>query len=93
MDNWQQNENGHLAFYNLSPGKYTLLVKGGNEYSDLLSNEDSVMIIVQPYWWQTNWFKLLCVAFIVALTSFLIRRRILQSGTKLLSNKKLLKRR
>jgi ligand-binding sensor domain-containing protein len=78
MDNWQRNENGHLAFYNLSPGKYTLLVKGGNEYSDLLSNEDSVMIIVQPYWWQTNWFKLLCLAFIIALTSFLIRRRILQ---------------
>ena len=32
MDNWQQNENGHLAFYNLSPGKYTLRVKGGNQY-------------------------------------------------------------
>jgi ligand-binding sensor domain-containing protein len=78
MDNWQQNENGHLAFYNLSPGKYTLRVKGGNQYADLLSNEDNVEIIVQPYWWQTTWFKLLCLAFIVALTSFLIRRRILQ---------------
>ena len=78
MDNWQQNENGHLAFYNLSPGKYTLLVKGGNEYSDLLSNEESVMIVVQPYWWQTNWFKLLYVAFTIALSTFMIRRRILQ---------------
>jgi sensor histidine kinase YesM len=77
MGNWQQNENGHLAFYNLSPGKYTLRVKGGNQYENLLSNEDDVAIIVQPYWWQTTWFKLSCVALIIALTTFLIRRRIM----------------
>ena len=76
MDNWQQNENGHLTFYNLSPGKYTLRVKGGNQYSEPLSNEEDVAIIVQPYWWQTVWFKFLCLVFIVALTTFLIRRRI-----------------
>jgi LytS/YehU family sensor histidine kinase len=78
MDNWQQNENGHLAFYNLSPGKYTLRVKGGSQYGDFSGNEDDVAIIVQPYWWQTNWFKISCLAFIVALTTFLIRRRIMQ---------------
>jgi len=76
MDNWQQNENGHLAFYNLSPGKYTLHVKGGNQYNDLLSNEDEVVIIVEPYWWQTTWFKLSCLVFTIALATFLIRRRI-----------------
>ena len=32
MNTWQRNENGHLAFYNLSPGKYTLRVKGGDQY-------------------------------------------------------------
>ncbi len=77
MGNWQQNENGHLAFYNLSPGKYTLRVKGGNQYEHLLSNEDDVEIIVEPYWWQTTWFKLSCIALIIALTTFLIRRRIM----------------
>ncbi|HEV8505975.1 MAG TPA: histidine kinase [Chitinophagaceae bacterium] len=78
MDNWQQNENGHLAFYNLSPGKYTLRVKGGNQYSELLSNEDDVAIVVQPYWWQTNWFKLSCLALLIALATFLTRRRIVR---------------
>jgi len=76
MDNWQQNENGHLVFYNLSPGKYTLRIKGGNQYGAVVGNEDDVAIIVQPYWWQTNWFKFSCVAVIIALTTFLIRRRI-----------------
>ena len=28
MNSWQQNENGHLVFYNISPGNYTLHVKG-----------------------------------------------------------------
>jgi len=76
MDKWQQNENGHLAFYNLSPGKYTLRVKGGDQYGELLGNEDDVAIIVQPYWWQTNWFKLSCLVLIIALATFLVRRRI-----------------
>ena len=30
MNDWQQNENGHLVFYNIAPGKYTLHVKGGD---------------------------------------------------------------
>ncbi len=77
MNDWQQNENGHLAFYNLSPGKYTLRVKGGNQYGDFSGNEDDVAIIVQPYWWQTSWFKLSCVAFTIAVATFLIRRRII----------------
>jgi ligand-binding sensor domain-containing protein len=77
MNDWQQNENGHLAFYNLSPGKYTLHVKGGNQYGDLRTNEDEVTIVVQPYWWQTNLFKLSCLGVAIALTVFLIRRRII----------------
>ena len=78
MNNWQRNENGHLAFYNLSPGKYTLRVKGGDQYGNLASDEDDVAIIVQPFWWQTNWFKLLCIVLIISFTTFLIRRRIIQ---------------
>ena len=78
MNTWQRNENGHLAFYNLSPGKYTLRVKGGDQYGNQASGEDDVAIIVQPFWWQTNWFKLLCIVLIISFTTFLIRRRIIQ---------------
>jgi len=77
MNNWQQNENGHLSFYNLSPGRYTLHVKGGNQFGKPLPSEDEVAIIVRPHWWQTSWFKFSCLAFIIALTTFLIRRRIM----------------
>lgn len=76
MSDWQQNENGHLVFYNLSPGTYTLLVKGGIKYSSLPVNEDKVKIIVQPYWWQTNWFKFGVFLFLVVLITYLVRRRI-----------------
>jgi hypothetical protein len=78
MNNWQQNENGHLAFYNLSPGKYTLHVKGGNQYGDIRTNEDQVTIYVRPYWWQTDWFLISCLAIITSLAAFVLRRRIVQ---------------
>ena len=77
MNAWQQNENGHLAFYNLPPGTYTLQVKGGNEYGELPGNEDEVVIVVKPHWWQTDWFKFACAIFIIALATFLIRKRIM----------------
>src|SRR5262249_34694136 len=76
MKDWQQNENGHLAFYNLSPGEYTLHVKGGDKYNNLLTDEDEVTIIVQPNWWQTTWFKFLCLGLVVALTAWILHRRI-----------------
>ena len=76
MNNWQENENGHLAFYNLSPGKYTLHVRGSNRYGELLSKEDNVTIIVRPHWWQTVWFRGLALALVLVSTILLIRRRI-----------------
>lgn len=78
MDSWLQNENGHLAFYNLPPGNYTLHVKGGNEYGELPGNGDEVVIIVQPHWWQTDWFRIACGVVILALATLLIRRRIMR---------------
>src|SRR5262249_21212863 len=78
MDSWLQNENGHLAFYNLPPGKYTLHVKGGNEYGEMPGNGDQVVIVVQPHWWQTDWFRISCAVVIIALATLLIRRRIMR---------------
>lgn len=76
MNNWQENENGHLAFYNLSPGKYTLYVRGSNLYGEVLSKEDKVTIIVRPHWWQTVWFRGLALALVLVFSIFLFRRRI-----------------
>ena len=73
MKNWQENENGHLAFYNLTPGNYTLHVSGDKRPG---GNEDLVRILVKPGWWQTVWFESAVVGVIGLLTIILIRRRI-----------------
>jgi ligand-binding sensor domain-containing protein len=75
-NNWQENENGHLAFYNLSPGKYTLRVRGSNLYGEQWSKEEVVTIIVKPHLWQTGWFRGVVMALVLAVAIMLIRRRI-----------------
>ena len=78
MNEWKENENGHLTFYNLPPGNYTLHVQGGNKYGERFSDEDELMIEVQPHWWQTIWFILLVIIVLAALAAMLIRRRFQQ---------------
>jgi ligand-binding sensor domain-containing protein len=77
MNAWQQNENGHLAFYNLPPGTYTLHVRGGDKYGGMFRGEDAALIIVRPNWWQTAWFRSASVALALLLAVLFIRRRIM----------------
>ena len=76
MNSWQQNENGHLVFYNISPGNYTLHVKGTVKQPPSPSEEDIVHITVKAFWWQTAAFWIACGAIIILLSIFLIRRNI-----------------
>ena len=73
MNDWQQNENGHLVFYNIAPGKYTLHVKSGALQS---SGEDVVHITVHAFWWQTKIFWFSCIAVAILLAAIIIRRNI-----------------
>ncbi|MDP4217539.1 MAG: two-component regulator propeller domain-containing protein [Bacteroidota bacterium] len=77
MTAWQQNENGHLAFYNLPQGTYTLHVRGGDKYGGMFRGEDAVLVVVRPNWWQTAWFKSACIALTLLLAVIFIRRRIM----------------
>ncbi len=76
VNNWQQNENGHLVFYNIAPGNYTLYVKGTDKQTLSPGEEDIVHITVDAFWWQTTTFWLCCVAITVFFTAFIIRRHI-----------------
>jgi hypothetical protein len=76
VDQWQQNDNGHLSFYELAPGDYRLEVKGGNEWTGDFGGIDFLLITVQPHWWQTWSFKLLSAIFFAAIIFLLVRRRI-----------------
>ncbi|HEY4874723.1 MAG TPA: histidine kinase, partial [Puia sp.] len=74
---WQQNLNGHLSFYDIPPGKYTLEVKGYSEFDRVSSTFDSLRIEVEPFWWQSWWFKLFSVMLVSAIIFLLVRRRII----------------
>jgi signal transduction histidine kinase len=68
-----------LATYtNLDPGKYVFRVQGSN--SDGIWNEEgaSLAIVITPPWWSTNWFRALCVLFVVTLLWAAYRWRLRQ---------------
>lgn len=73
---WQESNNGHIFFYNLSPGSYELEVKGGNKLNGILSALDRLTIVIQPYWYQSLWFKIVCGTAALLLLAWLVRRRI-----------------
>jgi ligand-binding sensor domain-containing protein/two-component sensor histidine kinase len=61
-DNWQYN--GNLAFIrynNLAPGNYVLKVKGVDSKGVVSPGEISVKIKVNPFFYQTRWFRLLAL--------------------------------
>ena len=76
MKDFQLNDNGHINFNGLFPGHYTLYVKAGDKAGNFFDNQDVLEISVQPYWYQTNWFKALCVLVLAGITFLVVRKRI-----------------
>ncbi|MBX2933043.1 MAG: histidine kinase [Ferruginibacter sp.] len=70
------NINRKIIYSNLSPGKYFFRLKaqmiGGNWDTQALE----YTIIIKPAWWQTLWFRLLCLVAALFLTIYLVRLRI-----------------
>jgi ligand-binding sensor domain-containing protein/two-component sensor histidine kinase len=63
---------------NLSPGDYTLLVRGTNGDGVWSSNEAAVLFIIHPPFWQTVWFYL-SILFVIVSVSFIIHKLIVRS--------------
>jgi hypothetical protein len=76
LGNWQQNENGHLSFNNLPPGEYELTVKGANKLTGAFTTTDKLVFVIQPYWYQAWWFKVLCLLTAGIVAAIIARRRI-----------------
>ncbi len=66
QNEWQESKDGNIVFYKLPAGKYTLRVKGKTYNSIGKIIEDSLVIIIEPRWYQTNLFKIL-LALLIAL--------------------------
>jgi len=69
------------SYTNLDPGKYTLRIKASN--NDGLWNEEGVAlkIVIIPPFWETLWFKILAVLFILSIIflAFNLRLRNLKA--------------
>lgn len=64
-ETWIPNGNKTSATYtNLSPGTYTLHVKGCNAAGIWTMPERSLRIVIAAFWYQTWWFRLSALAFV-----------------------------
>jgi ligand-binding sensor domain-containing protein len=60
--NWVEIKNQrNLTFNSLSPGTYSLLIKGTNA-DGVWGVPSLIRIVIQPPFWKTWWFVLLCIA-------------------------------
>ncbi len=60
------------SYGNLIPGKYTFKVRAMNS-DGYWSNELEYTFTIRPPWWQTWWFKILAVVFLVSVVFFTVR--------------------
>jgi ligand-binding sensor domain-containing protein/signal transduction histidine kinase len=67
-----------VVYTNLSPGSYRFRVIASNSYGQWNDSEAAVSLEVDPAYYQTIWFRSLCVAAFLALLGALYRLRLRQ---------------
>ena len=73
---WNRVGNRNSATYtNLPPGKYMFIVKATNNNGVKNEKEASINVIIEPYYYQTWWFKALIGVSIIFITLFIIQGR------------------
>lgn len=78
---WQYAGNKGLAVYNsLKPGPYTFRYKAATS-EGRMSPEASITFVIHPPFWQTWWFRLLCLA-IIGFIFFYVVRYVSQRNLK-----------
>lgn len=78
-DNWiDAKDNATFTYNNLSPGYYTFHVRLLDEKGNKYLKEVTVNFSIQPYYYETWWFKALIVALIIGLAYLFYRFRINQ---------------
>jgi signal transduction histidine kinase/ligand-binding sensor domain-containing protein len=65
---WVESGTRRSAHYtNMDPGEYSFHVLAANNYGVWSGQEASVRFMLQPHFYQTNWFGALCAALLLAL--------------------------
>lgn len=75
---WNVSKENVASYTNLSPGRYTLLVKASNSSGTWTTQPSTLTVIITPPFWKTWWFIALVVLSIMVLLYALYRYRINQ---------------
>ncbi|MFN8316926.1 MAG: histidine kinase dimerization/phosphoacceptor domain -containing protein [Chitinophagales bacterium] len=74
--NWtKSSSNNEITYSNIAPGRYIFKAFSSKNGKSLSGNEISFSFCINPPWWQTWWFRLLCLLSIVTIFVFYIKIR------------------
>lgn len=74
---WNHVSSGrrYASYTNLTPGVYTFKVKASSSNGEFISAPKVISVIINPPFWATNWFRILCVLALVLIILGYIRLR------------------
>ncbi len=78
--------NRTAVYTNLSPGIYTFILQVADKHGRWLPKTKQLTIVIEPPFWQTNWFYIICIIFILSsiyLFTYLRNRVLLREKTRL----------
>ncbi|MEO6739955.1 MAG: two-component regulator propeller domain-containing protein [Chthoniobacteraceae bacterium] len=87
-DRWHSSDSERvIRFYDIPPGTYRFLVRGIGSDGHPVEPPDSVTLNVMPFFWQTQWYRMIkiaTIAIVVALLAWIaFHRRLAQQKLKL----------
>jgi signal transduction histidine kinase/ligand-binding sensor domain-containing protein len=94
-EDWQDAGNRRSAFYtNLSPGHYRFEVTAYNEDGFASASPTALDIDLEPAFFQTKWFKALCVciALLILWLLYMLRMALVERRYRLLFNERIAER-
>jgi len=76
-----------IRFYDLQPGSYRFHLRAIGTDGRFVETTTSVGLVVQPFYWQTLWFRALCALALAVVVAFIVwgflRQRFLQQEERL----------
>ena len=66
---WQDAAERSAAFADVRPGTYTFRVRAGNSSGTWSSQSAAIKLNVQPYFWETLWFRIVLVLALIIFTA------------------------
>lgn len=64
--------NRTVTLFGIAPGTYRLSVQSTDRYGRWVDNVQYVTIVIEPYWYETLWAKLLLILFVISGTAAVI---------------------